>query len=101
MGSTFIPDASETPVAADENNSYSLGVAGIKVNSTQSDTDEDGKIQLGVYSIELDAGDLIIKTGGAQVFKVEANGNVDIGGDLTVTGTSPGGDITLIDGGSY
>ena len=101
MGSTFIPDASETPVAVDENNSYSLGVAGIKVNSTQSTTDEDGKIQLGVYSIELDAGDLIIKTGGAEVFKVESNGNVDIAGDLTVTGTSPGGDITEIDGGSY
>lgn len=101
MGSTFIPDAAETPVSADENNSYSLGVAGIKVNSAQSDTDEDGKIQLGVYSLELDGADLIIKTGGAQVFKVGSNGNVDIGGDLTVTGTSPGGDITEIDGGSY
>jgi hypothetical protein len=101
MGSTFIPDASETPVAADENNSYSLGIAGLKVNSAQSDTDEDGKIQLGVYSIELDGADLIIKTGGSQVFKIEANGNVDIGGDLTVTGTSPGADITEIDGGTY
>ena len=96
MTSTFIPNASDETVDIDPNNSYSLGVAGLKVNSTQSSTDEDGKIQLGTYSIELDTTSFIIKQSNVEVFRITSEG------DLTVLGTATAGVIAAeIDGGTY
>ncbi len=96
MTSTFIPNASDETIDIDPNNSYSLGVAGLKVNSAQSSTDEDGKIQLGTYSIELDTTSFVIKQSSVEVFRITSDGN------LTVLGTGPDSELAAeIDGGTY
>ena len=97
MSSTFIPDASAAAVEEDENNSYSLGVAGLKVNPAQTSTPEDGKIQLGQYSIELETTDMIVRENDVEVFRIGNTGDITAAG--TISGASSG--TVTIDGGTY